>query len=103
MTTTPARGVVRDKTEEWDFRPLRKAQEMTTPRIWDLAEAITKARLASAWGKNHAAHHLAMMNWPLTDKERRAYEHAPSAEIDLALASARAALEWFGAHKGASA
>lgn len=55
MTTTFVRGVVRDKTEEWDFRPPRKAQEMTAleqssrgPRGERMSHDATVERVARA-------------------------------------------------------
>lgn len=56
---------------------------------WELAEAICRGRIREAWGP---AWETRMPKFPHTDKERRAYEHNPVAEIDLALASANEVL-----------
>lgn len=52
---------------------------------WFLAEVICRGRVKEAWGKSWEGR---MPKFPRSEKELRAYQHNPVAEIDLALASA---------------
>lgn len=66
---------------------------MTWDIEWELARVIYEGRVKEAWG-THAGPRLAL--FPKTDKERRGYYHGREvAEVDLALASARAVLDMF--------
>ncbi len=56
---------------------------------WDMAELLYYARIKEAWGD----HWNSRPRFPHSPKERRAHEHNPIAEVELALAQARAVLE----------
>jgi hypothetical protein len=56
-----------------------------------LGRALYYARLQTAWG----AHWSAKDRWPADDEAWRAYSHAPIAEVDLCLAQAQAAFDWW--------
>lgn len=75
--------------DEIDRRPLDLPAAKATWELkeleWDLAAAIYLGRVNEAWGGRTATR----PRFPATEKERRAYSHSPTAEVDLALASAR--------------
>lgn len=54
---------------------------------WELARAILLGRLKLAWGKERGEAKFNAI-WPHTDKDKRAHQHNPNAEVELALASA---------------
>jgi hypothetical protein len=65
--------------------------EPSAAMVRDLARALYTARLQTAWG----AHWIVRDRWPADAEAWREYPHAPSAEVDLAIAQARAAFAWF--------
>ena len=57
----------------------------------ELGQVIYEARIKEAWGPNW----INRPQWPADAEAWRAYPHNPIADVDLALASARAAFAWF--------
>lgn len=62
---------------------------VTHPDRWVLAEVIYRARKTAAWGKDQYDARYAGL-FPGDDKARRAYQHNPVADVDLALVCADA-------------
>lgn len=59
------------------------------PSLRELGEVIYVSRIKEAWGESY----INRPKYPLTDEEWRAYPHNPIADVDLALASAKAVLK----------
>ena len=57
-------------------------------RDWELARVLLAARERLSWGSGYPNGHT---KWP----ERKGYTHNPIAAVDLALAEAKAAREYF--------
>lgn len=59
-------------------------------RLWDVAQLLYYARIKEAWGDRWTTR----PRFPETPKGRRAHQHNPVAEVELALAQARAILPY---------
>lgn len=61
---------------------------------WEVAYIIYKGIKVSAWGKSYYEQHLDKL-FPKTVAEREAYGHNPRADVDVAMASAKALLKTY--------